>query len=231
MFRNSCCISLLIIFSTLMASAQTLQEIETKRVSLPNGWKLSPVGKMLPLGDLPLNIAVSPSQKYLAVTNNGQSDQMVQLIDAINMRVLDSVIMRKSWLGLVFSYDSRFLYASGGNDNWIVRFALSRDKLVPRDTMVIGKPWPEKISITGIALDDVRKLMYAVTKENSSLYVVDVNRKEVIERFQMDAEAYTCMLSPDHTMLYISCWGCNKIILFNTEKRQFAGSIPVGDNP
>ena len=30
--------------------AQTLQEIESHSVSLPNGWKLTPVGKLLPLG-------------------------------------------------------------------------------------------------------------------------------------------------------------------------------------
>ena len=29
------------------------------RVQLPNGWSLTPAGKSLPLGDLPLNIAVS----------------------------------------------------------------------------------------------------------------------------------------------------------------------------
>jgi hypothetical protein len=49
---------------------------------LPNGWKLSPVGRSFPLGDLPLNIAVSKNQKLLAVTNNGQSVQSIQLIDA-----------------------------------------------------------------------------------------------------------------------------------------------------
>jgi hypothetical protein len=33
--------------------AQTLTEIESHAVSLPNGWKLTPAGKLLPLGDLP----------------------------------------------------------------------------------------------------------------------------------------------------------------------------------
>jgi len=206
-------------------------QIETNRVSLPNGWKLSPVGRMLPLGDLPLNMAVSPSRKYLAVTNNGQSDQMIQLIDAQNMQVLDSVMMAKAWLGLAFSHDSRFLYASGGNDNWIVKFLLKNDKLVAQDTLVIGKPWPEKISIAGIAVDGVGNLIYAVTKENNSLYIIDIERKEVLGQFRLDGEAYTCILSPDQSILYISCWGCNKVILFNTGERRFAGTISVGDNP
>ena len=33
------------------------------------------------LGDLPLNIAVSNSKNLMAVTNNGQSTQSIQLID------------------------------------------------------------------------------------------------------------------------------------------------------
>ena len=53
-----------------------------QQIKLPNGWSLTPVGKSLPLGDLPLNIAISSTKKYIAVTNNGQSTQSIQLIDA-----------------------------------------------------------------------------------------------------------------------------------------------------
>ena len=120
--------------------AQQLKEIEAGRVSLPNGWKLSPVGKMLHLGDLPLNIAVSPNKKMIAVTNNGQSDQTIQLIDVEKMQLLDSVIIAKGWLGLTFSKDGKYLYASGGNDNWIMRYKIQDSKIVPFDTLVkIGR--------------------------------------------------------------------------------------------
>jgi hypothetical protein len=55
--------------------------IAQKKITLPNGWSLSPAGRSLPVGDLPLNIAVSRSKKYIAVTNNGQGKQSLQLID------------------------------------------------------------------------------------------------------------------------------------------------------
>src|SRR5258705_10235195 len=103
----------------LYAVSQTLQEVESKRVKLPNGWSLTPVGKSLPLGDLPLNIAVSSSKKYIAVTNNRQSIQSIQLIDVKNEKVISSIVIPKSWYGLKFSSDEKYLYASGGNDNWI----------------------------------------------------------------------------------------------------------------
>ena len=75
------CLSLIVISLTFHLSAQPLSEIEKNRVLLPNGWQLTPVGKILPAGDLPLNISISPSGKLAAITNNGQSDQSIQLID------------------------------------------------------------------------------------------------------------------------------------------------------
>ena len=212
-------------------NGQSLKEIESARVSLPNGWKLSPVGKILPVGDLPLNIAVSPSGKMIAITNNGQSDQSIHLVDAEKVQLLDSVVIAKGWLGLTFSKDGKYLYASGGNDNWIMRYQIKNSKLVPSDTLVIGKPWPVRISIAGIAVDDDKQILYAVTKENNSLYVFDLKEKKVIKQIELGGEGYTCLLSDDCKVLYVTCWGCNKVVLFDTRKQIVTGSIPVGDNP
>ena len=98
-------------------------------MGLPNGWSLTPVGKSLPLGDLPLNIVVSSSKKYIAVTNNGQSVQSIQLIDVKNEKILDNVVVPKSWYGLKFSSDEKYLYAAGGNDNWILQYAVTTTNL------------------------------------------------------------------------------------------------------
>ncbi len=231
--RTGIFLSVLFLLTTAFNSAngQSLKEIESGRVALPNGWKLSPVGKLLPLGDLPLNMAVSPSGKLLAVTNNGQSDQGIQLIDPEKMQILDSVITTKSWLGLTFSKDEKYLYASGGNDNWIMRYQVTNKKLVPFDTLVIGKPWPENISITGIAVDEKQQMLYAVTQLNNSLYTFDLKEKKVKNQFPLGGEGYQCMLSNDGKTLFISCWGCNKVNLFDTRSQQMVGWIPVGDNP
>ena len=211
--------------------AQTTAGIEANRVLLPNGWKLSPVGKILPLGDLPLNIAISPSEKLAAVTNNGQSIQMIQLFDIVNDKLLDSVVIGKSWLGLTFSSDGKSLYASGGNDNIIIRYAIQNNRLINADSIRIGKPWPEKISIAGIAVNDQKKRLYAVTKENNSLYVINTVSKKVVSQHQLGGEGYTCLLSPDNKILYISCWGCDKIVTFDTNLEKISGSVAVGDNP
>jgi len=222
---------IILIGFTINMQAQSLNEIESLRVSLPNGWRLTPVGKMLSLGDLPLNIAVSPSKKLAAITNNGQSDQTIQLVDIEREVVLDSIIIGKAWLGLTFSGDGKYLYASGGNDNIIIRYAIRNNRLSVYDTIRIGIPWPEEISVAGLAVDDAKNRLYVVTKENNSLYVIDTQTKKVISKYSLGGEGYTCILSPDHKMLYISCWGCDKIVLFDTYQQKITGSIPVGDNP
>lgn len=212
-------------------SAQSLTDIEKQRIILPNGWGITKVGESLPLGDLPLNIAVSKSKKYMAVTNNGQSIQTIQLIDVASQKVADEVVIPKSWGGIVFSADERSLYASGGNDNWILKYAIQNSKLITADTLKLGAPWPNKISPAGMALDDKRQLLYVVTKENNSLYVFDLKAKKVVQHLPLGAEGYTCMLSPDRNELYVSVWGGDKILVYDTHKSKFIDSIKVGDNP
>ena len=211
--------------------AQSLSEIESNRVILSNGWSITPVGDMVTLGDLPLNIAVSPSGKLLAVTNNGQSTQQVMLIDGRDFTLLDSVEMAKSWLGLLFSGDGRSLYASGGNDNWIVRFSIENRHLIPTDTFRLGNPWPERIWVAGIQVDEERQLLYAVTTENNSLYIYDMEGHKTVSRLPLGGEGYTCLLSPDRDELYVSCWGCDRVGILDTRTQAFSAFIPVGDNP
>ena len=200
-------------------------------VTLPNGWQLSPAGKSLLLGDLPLNIAVSKSKKLMAVTNNGQSTQSLQLIDIQTEKILDNIEIAKSWLGLQFSSDEKYLYTSGGNDNWILQYAILKNKLQLKDSILLGAKWPNKISPAGIAIDDAKHLLYVVTKDNNSLYLINLTTKKITQQIKLPAEAYTCLLSPNKKELYISCWGCDKILIFDTQKNSIRTEIAVGDNP
>jgi DNA-binding beta-propeller fold protein YncE len=198
---------------------------------LPNGWSLSPAGNSIGLGDLPLNLAVSASGKYLAATNNGQSAQCIQLIDPVKLFVTDSFPVHASWLGLVFSQDEKYLFASGGNDNYVLQLKVLDGRLFPYDTLRLGKPWPEKISPAGIAYDDNRHLLYVVTKDNNSLYVYDILNHKVNGQYALGAEGYTCLLSNDRKKLFISCWGSAQVRVFDTGTKSFSQEYLVGDHP
>ena len=229
MKKIACICTLLMVYSIMQA--QTVASKNAKTILLPNGWSLTPAGKSLPLGDLPLNIAVSSSKKYIAVTNNGQSDQSIQLIDVLNEKILDSISIPKSFLGLKFSADEKYVYASGGYDNWILKYALRNQKLVLTDSISLGEKWPAKISPTGIELDDAKHLLYVVTKDDKQLYTIDLVTKKITHRQPLGGEAYTCVLSPNKKELYISCWGCDKVIVYNTITQNIDAELAAGDNP
>ena len=208
-------------------SAQKMSPI----VSLPNGWKLSSAGKSFGLGDLPLNIAVSNSKKFVAVTNNGVSAHSIMLIDVKSERVIDSVIIPKAWYGLAFSPDDQFLYAAGGHDNKIVRYEIIQNKLNKKDEIVLGAVWPNRIAPSGITFDSKRQKIYVVTRDNRSLYVIDAKTQKIDKQFGLDGEAYMSAMSTDSKELYISCWGCDHVLVFDLTMQAWKAPIKVGDNP
>ncbi len=217
---------MLLLFVTSGIQAQT-----TKKIILPTGWSLSPAGTSLSLGDLPLNMAISKSKKLMAVTNNGQSQQSIQLINLTNNTILDNIKIDKSWLGITFSADEKYLYASGGNDNWILKYSTANNKLRLIDSIKLGDKWPHKISPAGMCLNDTKNILYVVTKDDSSLYEIDIKTNTTLKKTALPAEAYTCILSKDQSELYISIWGAEQLVIYNTESHTLTNSITTGTHP
>jgi len=226
---------LIVLFAALTLSSfgQTPGKMHTTgQVLLPNGWKLSPAGRALPLGDLPLNMQLSASGRLLAVTNNGESTQSIQLFDPKTEKKLDERIVGKAWYGLAFSHDETRLYASGGNDNWIMVFHIENNKIGKADTIKLApRSWPKnKVCPTGIAVNKSNTRLYVVTKEDSALYVVDPITRHTIKRIKLAAEAYSCILSPDEKTLYISIWGGGSVTRYNTLTGEIT-NIAAGSHP
>ncbi|MEO5600921.1 MAG: bifunctional YncE family protein/alkaline phosphatase family protein [Cyclobacteriaceae bacterium] len=207
-----------------------VSQLDSRRVMLPNGWSLSPAGKRIALGDFPLNLVVSPSVNLMAVTNNGQSRQTIILIDPLTEKILDEAEIRKSWYGLVFNKDGTKLFASGGNDNMIIIYNTSGRTLVKSDSIILGKPWPVRISPTGLAMDDETNTLFIATKEDSALYVVDLKTKS-IQKVPLGHEAFACLLSPDRKSLYVSLWGGDQVAVFDPVAMKVKSTIQVGSNP
>ena len=226
----------LFVLPLLLATDSVAQTIpgssKSGKVLLPNGWSLSPAGRSLPLGDLPLNIQISASKKLMAVTNNGQSKQSIQLIDPQSEKILHDQPIKKAWYGLKFSADEKKLYASGANDNIILIYPIIKKMLGKADTMVLGKAWPiEKIGPTGIEVDDAGKRLYAVTKENNSLYIFDLSTNKLVNKVNLGSEAYDCLLSPDKTKLYISLWGADKLAIYDIKAQKITSEILTENHP
>ena len=229
-FLNSCNQQTSIVQS--VTESALYKSLQASKVTLPNGWSLTPVGKSINLDDLPLNLVVSPSQKMLAVTNNGQSKQTITLIDAITEKVLDNVEIKKSWLGLAFSSDEQFLFASGGNDNVVVIYRIVAGKLIADGEIVLGEPFPKgKISPSGLCVDSKTNRLYVVAKDSKSLFVCDLKERKVIKEVVLDAEPYTCTLSPLSGELFISIWGGSKVVAYDVANEKIIHEISTNSHP
>jgi YVTN family beta-propeller protein len=205
---------------------------QAAKVLLPNGWSLTPAGTAsLPLGDLPLNMQLAPGGRRLAVTNNGQSRQTIQLIDPATQQVLDEQTIAKSWYGLAWGPRGQHLYASGGNDNIILDYPAAGAKLGRPDTLRLGKPWPNKIGPAGLAADAAGQRLYVVTKEDNALYVLDLKTKQVKSRLELGHEAYACLLAPDGRTLYISLWGGNQLLAYDVSTGKIRATLATQSHP
>src|SRR5271155_3696466 len=76
-------------------------------VQLPNLWSLRPVGKQVPLGDFPVNIALHPSGKWLAVLHAGYGTHEVVIVELTSRRetITTRVTLPQTFYGLTFSPD------------------------------------------------------------------------------------------------------------------------------
>ena len=202
-----------------------------QKVVLPNGWSLSPAGKTIPLSsDLPLNMALSPDGFHVAITNNGNGNQTIDLINLKTKKIEATKQVKNAWLGLAFS--KNYLYASGGYDDIIIRYRFTGKKLINKDTLVLGRPWPkDKIGPAGLTLDEKHEKLYVVTKEDNTLYICSTETMKVLNKVRLSAEAYTCILNPLKSELYISAWGGRKIWVYDPLKNKLVDSVTTEDHP
>ncbi|MFT7031993.1 MAG: DNA-binding beta-propeller fold protein YncE [Cyclobacteriaceae bacterium] len=204
--------------------------LNARRLLLPNGWSLSVPGESIPVGDLPLNLVQSNDGNMLAVTNNGQSKQSIMLVDSKSFIKTSEIEIPKSWYGLTFNNDDSKLFASGGNDNMIRVYDTSGKSLVEVDTIVLGEPWPVRISPTGLTLDKKNETLYVTTKEDSALYRINLQSRET-KRLFLDHEAYASKFSNDESELFVSLWGGEAIAVVDPVNLLVLAEIQVGSNP
>ncbi len=223
---------LLLLFFACTTPNREKNNLDTPRVTLPNGWSLTPHGAHLELGDLPLNMVLSNDEKFAFISNNGQSGHSLQWIDLEQKRVLQTIEIPKAWYGLALDKAGKTLYAAAGFDNMVRRYVHNGQKWIESDSLVLDQKWPKKASSpAGLVLSKDEQSLFCVTKGDSSLYVLDLASNKIVERHRLSAEAYACILSEDGKALWISLWGGSAIVRYDLQAKKLGQAISTGKHP
>jgi DNA-binding beta-propeller fold protein YncE len=199
-------------------------------ILLPNGWKIQPAGKHIPLDDLPLEMLESPDGRYAIVTNNGWSPPIVSVIDLQQFYVKDRVKVKNAWLGLAMSSDGSTVYSSTGGDTEIQTFDFKNGKLKEKSFIKLEKPNPKSF-VGGITLSPDGKRLYAVQILGNTLHEIDPVSGSLLRTITFDAEPYTIITTSDSKKIFVSLWGGAKVLEIDSENFKIARTIEVGEHP
>ena len=235
-FRNLVIISQLILATLGLSCSGAHVALPGKtaegRMRLPNGWYITPAGKQIEVGDAPLNFDIGPGGNYAIVTNNGEGEQTVCIVDVKNGVATQSIPVGSSWLGITFYNGGKNFALSGGNDNSILLYSFDQGKAVLADSIVVGKPWPnEGIWMGGIDIDEAAHLLYVTGKYDSTFYCFDLATKELRKKVKLPGMPYTCLVSKKHPQVYLSLWSSLSVLVFDGGLNTTLGTIAVGPHP
>ncbi|HEV8125721.1 MAG TPA: alkaline phosphatase family protein [Gemmatimonadales bacterium] len=200
---------------------------------LPTGAALDPAGASVSLGSMPLAMVVSPSGRDVVVLLNGYGKQGIQVVDRWGQVVVQTIEQPAAFLGLAFSPDGRWLFASGGNEDVVYQYAWDHGRAGDRTEIRLhpgtgkGTVYPSGI---GVSPDGTR--LYVALNLADSLAVIDIRSGRVIQRLPTGRYPYAVAVSGDGTV-YVSAWGGNTVEAYRPAKGTLRhdGSIPAGRHP
>ncbi|HEY4574834.1 MAG TPA: SMP-30/gluconolactonase/LRE family protein, partial [Thermoanaerobaculia bacterium] len=233
--RPSAVLLLLLLAAALPSAAQKPKTSRPGRESrdvtlLPNGWRISPAGRHVTVGDLPLAMAESPDGRTLVVSNDGYSKPTLSLVDLKTLNVAQKVDVANTWLGVAWHPDGRRLYLSGGGANTVEEFELTDKELKAARSFKLEKPTDASF-VGGLAISPDGSRLFAVHALGQLLSAVDLRTGEVVKKVELPAEGYTALLTPDGKTLLVSLWGGARVLLFDAATLAVQGEIAVGEHP
>ena len=242
---------LMVVLSLLSCCASAFAQAPGRTANgtlLPNGWTLTPEGAQIPVSDLPLNMVLSRDGRHLLVTTNGNGVQTIDVIDVAAGTKLQSIVVKKSWLGLDFAPDGRRFYVSGGDDNEVMIFDFANGKATEAGKIILGSQDYHKLDDRGRAearrkglgefafpagisvAPDGRRLYVAENLANK-LAVVDLASGRVVTKIEIGEYPYDCQVSPDGKRVYVSIWGGRAVAVIDAAANRVIGNIQTGDHP
>src|SRR2546428_308660 len=200
---------------------------------LPNGWRLGPVGKHLPLSTLPLNAVVSPDGRHAVITNNGLAKPSLNVVDINAWTIKTTTPVDHTWLGLAFHPDGTKLYASGAGPHTVPEFTYA-DGVVTRVRTFALPAYTGDTMVGGLAVSPNGRALFATRVFAMTISRIDLTTGQGTHSASLPAEPYSCALSPDGRTLIAANADNNAVAVVDVSNPALSfveGFIPTGWYP
>jgi len=216
----------------------------------PNGWSVSPAGRSIHLpGDMPATILALPDGKRALVNTCGFHDHSLNLVDLTSGRVLSSVGLVRSWIGLSYDEKRNEVFLSGGSGKGtegkkpvsargkgeqipfaILRFKIDGNQLVSQPGLDIPKQDLKTqfvSSILRVANGDI----IAANIQSDTVFRLSGDGSTVKAERKVGYRPYGLALSPDSKTLAVTNWGDKSVSLLDAGSLAERSRIKVGAHP
>src|SRR5437868_3801630 len=206
----------------------------TGAVQLPNQWSLRPVGRQVAVGDFPVNIAVHPSGRWLAILHAGYGTHEVTIFDTekSRQRIVSRVMVDQAFYGLTFSPDGKTLYASGGEFEVVHAYDFE-DGLLFHHRQIPVAAAKEKFVVGGLATDSSGSMLSIAGPWGDAVRLLRLEGPPEAStfRFEKDTYPYTCLFDRSGKRVFISLWNKSSLAIVDLDEKKVVGTWPTENHP
>jgi YVTN family beta-propeller protein len=238
----------------LLLAAVAPAEQKAVATVLPNGWKLTPAGKIVALaGDMPLRVLPLPDGRRTLVLTGGYHDHSLSIVEIASGKILSTLELGKDWAGLAVDSAGSTVYVSGGGpvregfernlektpvdpvireslSKPILRVSLQKDRLAPLPGIAIPGLKEKDRYIAGMAVGRDGGL-FVVNTEADTVYKLKPEDGTVLASAVVGYRPFGIALSPDSQVVAVSNWGDKSVSLLDAGSLKEISRIDAESHP
>jgi YVTN family beta-propeller protein len=221
------------------------------------GWRVAPAGTQIPLGDRtpadankvgstniygdrPYGMVASPDERFLLVSNDGQSVNSLMVVDRAAKKVVQTIrydTPEALFHGLVYSPNGKRAYAAAGPNDLVRAYDVdtATGKLTETAPIVLAPKKDGKytgsVYPAGLAISADGGTLYSTNLQDESVSIIDATTATVKKTAKVGHNPYDIVLSDDGATAYVSNWGGTVTLATKTEgqKAKRPGTVSVVD--
>ena len=203
------------------------RELKKGSYLLPNGWALSPAGRQINAGGLPLRLLQVPYSESVLVISNGYTEHFIGVIDLTSGEMVQRIPIKQGWYGLAIDSSGNRVYASAGAEDRILVYRFEHGKLTADGDIKLKAG----TFAAGIQVNLRGDRIYAAGNLSHTLEVIDSNARRVIATIPVGSKPYTCAISANQKTAYVSNWGEDSVAVVDLASSKMLHKIRVQEKP